>query len=740
MKFKIFFALLTLCYTGLVIAEEGSSSQKDSIDSSDQKRSDSSSSSKKSQKKSKKRNELGNLILDSQGNAMILSKKNPSESEMNFYIQATLDKLQKKEDSPLIKAIKNNNLNKVRGLIEKKGKTKQEDINKALIEAVRLEHREIVEYLVEECHADVNDLMTEELITPLMAAANIGNLDMVKYLVEKCDVDIDKEDYTHNTALWFAATRGHLNVVKYLIDKGANINHINEDGETILGGAVFSNDLETVKYLIEEHNMDIHIKNKHNYDVLDMAKEFERDNVLPYLQKKFMLSKIKTRLESNQNAKNQKPIELPVSSAKTYKKAIVNESDYSLKLQQLFRGIRKSNIDEVKKQVEENPELINKKDENGSTPLIMGTFEGSLELVKFFIEKKANIEDRDINGNTALIYAAKKGYTKIAEVLLYGLQEQKSKKVESYIMSRNEKTETALSLAMVNGKQDIIDLFLPYLSTKTKEKVILLATENDSWDIVENILNNESDIDIRDIRDDYGNNLLILVAGEGNYELVKKLLDSSKININARNTEGYTALMRAVFGEYKNIVELLLKQQGIKLSAKNNYDRTVFDLAKSIGNEEILALLEPYQKKDTEQSESISAIEQKQTYTMEFLKSGLSEMNKASFSDVIEKKIHRILYILSIDPSSVIYESLRNNFGTVKGWQGYQIKAYSAKTSKKGRLSFAIATHLKTKKQKILVIEAIDEHYAFMKNYKSLGDFLTKNKDNFVSYVPKKQV
>lgn len=94
--------------------------------------------------------------------------------------------------------------------------------------------------------------------------------------------------------------------------------------------------------------------------------------------------------------------------------------------------------------------------------------------------------------------------------------------------------------------------------------------------------------------------------------------------------------------------------------------------------------------------------------------------------------------MLSIDPSSVIYESLKNNFGTVKGWQGYQVKAYSAKISKKGRLTFAIANHLKAKMQKILVIEAIDEHYAFMKQYKGLGDFLNKNKGNFVSYVPKK--
>ncbi len=52
------------------------------------------------------------------------------------------------------------------------------------------------------------------------------------------------------------------------------------------------------------------------------------------------------------------------------------------------------------------------------TPLIVATDEGRLELVKLLIEAKADINDQDTVGQTALHLAAGRNYTEIIKLLI----------------------------------------------------------------------------------------------------------------------------------------------------------------------------------------------------------------------------------------------------------------------------------------------------------------------------------
>ncbi len=59
-----------------------------------------------------------------------------------------------------------------------------------------------------------------------------GMLAAVKYLVEECHADVNDVDAEGNTAIHNAASRGDNEMIVYLISKGANVRAVNRHGQT----------------------------------------------------------------------------------------------------------------------------------------------------------------------------------------------------------------------------------------------------------------------------------------------------------------------------------------------------------------------------------------------------------------------------------------------------------------------------------------------------------------------------
>lgn len=114
--------------------------------------------------------------------------------------------------------------------------------------------------------------------TPLVMAAKNGHLACVEYLVERCGADLeqvgsvvfDGETIDGAPPLWCAAAAGHLDVVSYLLEKGANVNATTKTNSTPLRAACFDGHFEIVKYLVE-HNSDIEVANRHGHTCLMIA-------------------------------------------------------------------------------------------------------------------------------------------------------------------------------------------------------------------------------------------------------------------------------------------------------------------------------------------------------------------------------------------------------------------------------------------------------------------------------------
>lgn len=89
--------------------------------------------------------------------------------------------------------------------------------------------------------------LTESLF--LRACSN-GDVAQVKLLVEAgANVNL-KESRFGETPLMFAANRGQIQVMRYLIEKGADVNALSNNGESVLGRAALTRQIEAIKVLI----------------------------------------------------------------------------------------------------------------------------------------------------------------------------------------------------------------------------------------------------------------------------------------------------------------------------------------------------------------------------------------------------------------------------------------------------------------------------------------------------------
>jgi len=114
--------------------------------------------------------------------------------------------------------------------------------------------------------------------TPLVMAAKNGHLKCVEYMVERCNADLeqvgsvvfDGETIDGAPPLWCAAAAGHLDVVSYVLQQGANVNATTKTNSTPLRAACFDGHVEIVKYLVE-HTADIEVANRHGHTCLMIA-------------------------------------------------------------------------------------------------------------------------------------------------------------------------------------------------------------------------------------------------------------------------------------------------------------------------------------------------------------------------------------------------------------------------------------------------------------------------------------
>jgi ankyrin repeat protein len=152
-----------------------------------------------------------------------------------------------------------------------------------------------------------------------------------------------------------------------------------------------------------------------------------------------------------------------------------------------------------------------------------------------------------------------------------------------------------LILASENGHKDIVAFLLEKgidvnQQDSNGSTALICASFNGHKEIVEMLLQVEN-IQINQQDNKYGYTALMLASQKGHKEIVQMLLQDKKIEINQQDQEGYTALMYASANGHKEIVQMLLQDKNIQINQKNKYGDTALMLASREGHKEIVQML-----------------------------------------------------------------------------------------------------------------------------------------------------
>lgn len=207
---------------------------------------------------------------------------------------------------------------------------------------------------------------------------------------------------------------------------------------------------------------------------------------------------------------------------------------------ELHDAVKEQNFDRVKTLCEEHPEWVNEKDDyNGSTAL---HYSSNAEIVKRLVESGANVNARNVYGDTPLMgvtVCGGVGWTKGEK----GIEEAE------YLVEHG---------ADVNAK----NLWGETVLTRA------VASQGPNWGKVKYLVDNKSDVNVKTY---YGTTPLMLAVSLRFLDVVKYLVEHGA-DPNAQDHVGNTAL------HFVKSVEIMkyLVEHGADLKLKNNHGKTPF--------------------------------------------------------------------------------------------------------------------------------------------------------------------
>ncbi len=197
---------------------------------------------------------------------------------------------------------------------------------------------------------------------------------------------------------------------------------------------------------------------------------------------------------------------------------------------------------------------------------------GNVGDVEKAISSGDDINERDINGNTPLILAARHGDFAIVKKLFIKGANIRAKNAEGY--------DALLALSNYTMKSS------PLSGRGSQKSGPIPITTNGHLKTAEYLINNGADVNART---NDGSTALILATDLNKVSLVELLL-SKGIDVNAVNQEGYSALMVASSKGYRELICPLIRK-GADKNLESNEGKTALQYAEQYDKREIIQLL-----------------------------------------------------------------------------------------------------------------------------------------------------
>lgn len=389
-----------------------------------------------------------------------------------------------------------------------------------------------------------------------------------------------------STVLHCAARSGQARMVRYLVEKGANINACNKRDRKPLHEAFLSNDLDTVKVLIESgaddsqrartylgpryldpHYLDPHyLSQTQNIEIVLLCGQHSGLR-FDYFRNIVFANAIMNKNDTLVAA----IIERTDLSVNGYGKGFASKGRNLLHVA-TFHG--RTDIVEQLLRLNFDVECI---DDRKRTPLQIAAMRGRLGVIKLLVDKwNADLSSRDRNGQTPLHHAAFNGHWESVQVIL------------GYIASKSEFNTTGIQLVNTGSlPEDVLSRLLDQLNLKdpnihgptSKKGLLHAAAQKGQCEMIAELLSHKK-IDINAIYG-YGRTALMLAVERKHIKVARILLQHPQIDVNVADGYGQTALMLAVRRKHIEIARLLLQHPQIDVNLKTAREGTALSLARS---------------------------------------------------------------------------------------------------------------------------------------------------------------
>ena len=189
--------------------------------------------------------------------------------------------------------------------------------------------------------------------------------------------------------------------------------------------------------------------------------------------------------------------------------------------QEIFDAARNGNLGKVQELIEQDPQLVNRRDETGRTPLHWAARGVHFELLQYLADRGADVNARDANGTMALHSVAARGHLAACRCLVeHG----------AAVDVKNSPGVTPFYYAALQGKREVLEYLLAHGA-------------------------NKADLEMRDT---WGRTPLCSVARDGGNPETLKVLLALGADVNAADSAQDTPILLAAWRPYKDAVNVLL--------------------------------------------------------------------------------------------------------------------------------------------------------------------------------------
>lgn len=368
----------------------------------------------------------------------------------------------------------------------------------------------------------------------LMVAASMGHTECLKLLLAQKKIKVHLTNRAGSSALMLAAGNGHGDCVMALLEYDSSyINRQNKEGYTALMLAALSGDELCATVLLQQPDLDINLENKKGETAYELVSEKNRSRQ-PW--RLFWITTVAAKC---------------------------------------------GNADFLAEQLKINRELINFRNEQGETLLMLTVMHRHLPCLEVLLRQKGIMPDRESkDGLTPVMYAAFHGYLDFLKALLaHGNVD---------INKRDDLNYTALICAAKNGHEHCLRLLLAQkeiqvnLQQNNGFTAVMLAVKNGHAECLRALLARKDTK--HELPDKSGWTPLMSAARYGHADCLEQLLQRSTKSLNKQDKTGTTALMMAAMSGNVACLDILLAQKGIQANQRTGQGVTALKLAASYGH------------------------------------------------------------------------------------------------------------------------------------------------------------